>query len=74
MPKFTIQSSEKVFYETEIEAESYDKALDLFHGVYFPKAKPTSYEDFQIDAIYVDGVKIEAPIPPLLHQLGNPSY
>lgn len=59
MAKFTIQSSETVFYETEIEAESYDKALDLFHGVYFPKEKPVSYEGFQIDAVYVDGVKLE---------------
>ena len=59
MPKFTITSSEKVFYETVVDAESYDKALDLFHSVYFPKEQPTAYEDFQIDAIYVDGVKIE---------------
>ena len=59
MPKFTIQSSETVFYETEIEAESYDKALNLFHGVYFPNEKPTSYENFQIDAVYVDGVRVE---------------
>lgn len=59
MPKFTIQSSETVFYETEIEAESYDKALDLFHGIYFPKEMPVSYEGFQIDAVYVDGVKLE---------------
>jgi hypothetical protein len=59
MPKFTIQSSETVCYETVVEAESYDKALDLFHGIYFPKEVPTSYEGFQIDAVYVNGKKLK---------------
>ena len=51
MNTYTITASEKVIYQKEIKAESYEKALDLFVGVYFATLSPNEYEDFKIETI-----------------------
>ena len=54
MPKFTILSSETVGYRTEIEAESEDKALNIFYHTRITdqsKLAPEFYEGFQVDSV-----------------------
>jgi hypothetical protein len=51
MTTYTITASETVYYQKEVEAESYEKALDLFVGVYFPKLSPIEYESFKIETV-----------------------
>lgn len=54
MKTYTITASEIVYYQKEVEAESYEKALDLFVGVHFPKLSPIEYESFKIETVEPD--------------------
>lgn len=58
MKTYTITASETVVYQTEIKAESYERALDLFVGVDFVKLTPLCYEGFQIDSVEEDGCEV----------------
>jgi hypothetical protein len=58
MKRFTILSSETVCYETEVEAESEDQALDIFYNLRITDESKilnsASYEGFQIDSVSVE--------------------
>ena len=58
MKTYTITASETVVYQTDIKAESYEKALDLFVGVDFVNLAPLCYEGFQIDSVEEDGCEV----------------
>ena len=53
MKAFTIFSSETVVYRTEVEANSYDEALDKFYknNVVKPNLIADSYEGFGVDNV-----------------------
>jgi hypothetical protein len=53
MKTFTIFSSEKVIYRNEIQAKSYDDALDIFYNKTVCKGEliPDSYEFFSVDNV-----------------------
>ncbi len=52
--KYEIRCSETVTYLTTVEAESEDKALDIFYNIRITdesKLIPVSYDGFQIDSV-----------------------
>jgi len=52
--KYEIRCSETVTYLTTVEAESEDKALDIFYNIRITdesKLIPESYDGFQIDSV-----------------------
>jgi hypothetical protein len=53
MPKYTIESSETVYYTNTIEANSKEEAQEIFLTEGMPYA--VDYCNFQIDDIYEEG-------------------
>lgn len=53
MKNYTIFSSETVTYRTEIQANSYDEALDKFYNINYVKGDliADAYEGFQVDNV-----------------------
>jgi hypothetical protein len=52
MPEYTIQSSETVYYENTIEANSREEAQEIFLNSIVPEA--VDYCNFQIDNIWIE--------------------
>jgi hypothetical protein len=60
MKTFTIFSSEKVIYRTEIQAKSYDDAMNIFYNKNVCRGDLTadSYECFGVDNVEESKTKV----------------